>query len=156
MNEFTKVNIIEYLKNTYEPSDYKIARKIGKVKAREGVVGEKIATILKSGLIETYNSVHNDIYLDKNDMVITNPTSEEYVISYKNFLKSYKKLKGNTYVPKKNLKIIVELKNNVTFMAPWQELMKIKKGGFLVINNQDDIYGIAKEEFEETYIILKD
>ena len=33
--------------------------------------------------------------------------------------------------------------------------MNIKKGGYLVISNLNDIYGIQKEEFEETYEIIE-
>lgn len=36
-------------------------------------------------------------------------------------------------------------------MAPWGEKMNIEKGGYLVVNAPDDIYGIQLQEFNNTY-----
>ncbi len=46
---------------------------------------------------------------------------------------------------------VVELQENVRFQAPWGEEMRIRAGGVLVIKDSGDIYGIQREEFQDTY-----
>lgn len=161
--DFKQVNILDYLSSNFAKTDYikaydyKKAYKFKKVKAREGVVGQKVLTIMKNGLIETKNTVKLDKETKKPDYIITNLSGEEYVIPYKTFYKKYEQTpdKNSMYKPKPIKVTVVELKEDVSFIAPWGELMNIAKGGYLVVDNPDDIYGIQREEFFATYKICK-
>jgi len=153
--QFKNVNIVDYVKENYNKNDIIKAYKYKIVKARVGKVGEKIKTVMSNGLVETINTVKSDDKTGKNDWVITNVEGEQYVIPHKTFEKKYNQLPNNDgyYQPKGELVSVVKLKDNITFKASWKEDMKIEKGGFLVVSNPDDIYGIKKEAFFNTYKI---
>jgi hypothetical protein len=161
--EFKKVDIVDYVNNNFVKTDYikayhfKKAYKFKKVKARQGVIGEKVLTMMKNGLVETTNKVKVDKQTNKLDWIITNVSGEQYVIAYKTFYKKYEQTpdKNGFYKPKPIKVTVVELKENVSFMAPWGEFMHIANGGYLVVDNPNDIYGIQKEEFFNTYKIVQ-
>lgn len=158
MDDFKKINAaeyVEYLKNIGAPFDrfYKFA----KVLARQGVEGEEIKTIMANGLEETVNSVKVDAESGQPDWVIKNPGGEEYIITDKNFKKRYE-ITGeenseefSVYSSKRAEITAVQIKENVSFTAPWGSEMNIAAGGYLVVNNPTDIYGIQYEEFLQTY-----
>jgi hypothetical protein len=60
------------------------------------------------------------------------------------------------YQSKGNEQVFAVLDHDAEFLAPWGELQKIKKGGVINISSFDDVYGIGKKEFEETYVILEE
>ena len=47
------------------------------------------------------------------------------------------------------------LGESITFTAPWGEEMRIRAGGYLIISNPADVYGIAEDEFCKTYVKAK-
>jgi|LGVF01.2.fsa_nt_gb predicted hydrocarbon binding protein len=153
-DNFIQVDVFNYLTNNYKEVDFLVAIKVASVKAVKGKLGESVETVLQNGLRETINVVKQDANSNV-DVIITNMGEEKYVISYKKFIKNYKKVKENIYKPKTNYKVVLKLKDDISFVAPWKELMHISRGGFLVINNQDDIYGINESEFSSTYKIVK-
>lgn len=65
-------------------SEAPIYKKFGTVKARVGFVGEEIVTELADGSIETVNTV-----TEENQMVVTNPDGEKYIISAEKFNSRY-------------------------------------------------------------------
>lgn len=158
MDDFKKINAaeyVEYLKSIGAPFDrfYKFA----KVLARQGMEGEEIKTIMANGLEETVNSVKVDAESGQPDWVIKNPGGEEYIITDKNFKKRYE-ITGeenleefSVYSSKRAEITAVQIKENVSFTAPWGSEMNIAAGGYLVVNNPTDIYGIQYEEFLQTY-----
>ena len=130
----------------YEPHYY---AKRAWISARPGKVGEEIVTVMKDNHKETKNTVKNE-----GDMVVTNPSGEQYIIEAKTFAKKYEIDPHNPerYRPIGGLQEFMILKENVMFEAPWGEQMMIKKGGALNVTNMDDIYGIQQSEFLETYV----
>lgn len=60
-----------------------IFKKQGLVHARPAIPGEKITTILKTGAQETENIAK------KNEVIVTNPSGEQYIISMERFLNRY-------------------------------------------------------------------
>ena len=126
--------------------------KFARVRARQGVEGEEIVTIMQNGLVETKNVVTID-ETGKPGWVVTNPSGEQYIIPNKTFLKKYEIDEKNpeVYKPKGGVIIAVQINEDVSFTAPWGEEMNIKNGGYLVCSNLNDIYGIQEKEFNETY-----
>ena len=144
-----RTKIIEEIKNKpfhYEPHYY---AKRAWISARPGKVGEEIVTVMKDNHKETKNTVKNE-----GDMVVTNPSGEQYIIEAKTFAKKYEIDPHNPerYRPIGGLQEFMILKENVMFEAPWGEQMMIKKGGALNVTNMDEIYGIQQSEFNETYV----
>ncbi len=124
--------------------------KTARIQARVGIIGEIVTTVMKDGLKETQNQVK-----EKGDMVATNPGGEHYIIDAKTFAKKYELDPANKklYRPKGGAQKFLVVKEDVEFVAPWGEKMNIKAGGVLNITNLDDIYGIQKDEFEQTYAL---
>lgn len=158
--EFIEIkNIKEYLLNEYEkgllqPKEY---AKSARIKARKGIVGEKISTIISGGFHETDNIVTIDDKTGNPGWVVTGKNGEEYIVSDSIFCEKYEPVEGttDTYVPKGKPIIAVMLNENISFMAPWGEKTNIAAGGYIVISNGSDIYGVQKREFCETYVLTE-
>lgn len=144
-----KLYVIKMLKNGVQPQYYK---KFARVKAKQGVVGQEVVTIMKNGLIETRNIVT----LGEDNQpgwIITNPSGEQCIISNKKFIRKYELEVGpdGKHAPKGDAIAVVQVPEDITIITSWGEEQNIKAGGFLNISNIEDIYGIQKEEFFETY-----
>jgi len=155
---FENVNAQDYVESLID-SGKKLDsfQKYVNVHAEQGVVGEKVTTIMKDGLTETTNVVKQDAKNGKPDWIVTNPNGERYVVPDSKFTARYdvEKAQDGVYPPKFEPINAIEIDRNIEFTAHWGEKMKIKKGGFLVVNSPDDIYEIQKQEFYETYMSLE-
>jgi hypothetical protein len=63
---------------------------------------------------------------------------------------------GGFVPPKGSDQYFMQVQDGVTIQVPWGENgslipQTIKAGGYLNITDMDDVYGIAEEEFNETY-----
>lgn len=145
--ENMKEYVEEQLTNGVKPELY---AKTARVQARSGKAGEKIETKMKSGLKETDNTVKAD-----GDMVITNPDGEQYIVEKAKFEKRYEIDPENPkqFRPKGGAQEFIPVQEDIQFKAPWGEEMTILAGGVLNITGRDsgDIYGIQKDEFNNTY-----
>lgn len=48
--------------------------------------------------------------------------------------------------------IFAELRvDSISFFAPWGSVMNLPKGSFINLTDENDIYGIARQEFFDTY-----
>ena len=152
-------NIQEYIKtlleNGTEPHFYK---KYARVQAVKGVPGQSVTTVMKNGHVEVSGVV---VKVDENgeaDWLITNPDGEVYAIPHKKFVQRYETTPSadGKYVPKGAPIKAVQVKEDITIYVPWGEggaliPMNIIGGGYLVITDPKDIYGIQEEEFKNTY-----
>ncbi len=155
-NNFLEIeNIKKYVEKIVKekgiiPSKYVKATTI---KAVQGVVGEKISTIMSNGLHETDNIVTLDENTGNPGWIVTNATGEKYIISDSVFCSKYEPIVGSndTFKPKGKPILAIQINENISFTAPWGETQNIASGGYLVISNMNDIYGIQEEEFNKTY-----
>jgi hypothetical protein len=129
----------------YDFSGTPYYKKCAIVTARTAQAGEKIETIV-NGQRETVN-VAND-----GDYVVRNPGGEEYIVETPRFESRYTLIEGTAdqYLPTGAPVQVVELDENVQFVAPWGETQYILAGGYL-IHNGDEVYGIQRQEFLDTY-----
>lgn len=120
-------------------------KKCAIVGARQAVAGEEIETIV-DGLLETVN-VAND-----GDYVVRNPGGEEYIVEQARFESRYTLIEGETdqFLSTGEPVQAIELDQNVEFVAPWGATQYILAGGFLIFN-VDEVYGIQRQEFIDTY-----
>jgi len=152
---FDEVDIAEYVKMQTNvgwnvPMEaYKFAR----ISARKGILGEEIKTIMADGLEETVNTVQADPNNGELGWVVTNPGGEQYIVPDETFKKKYEVDPENPemYKPKGGPVMAMQIWDNISFKAPWGEMMNIRAGGYLIINSDTDIYGIQEEEFNNTY-----
>lgn len=153
MEEFKKIEdlkkyVYDCLINGAKPKKY---AKFGTIHAVQGKVGQEVKTVLKNGLTETVNVVKADENGNA-DWIVTNPSGEKYIVTNKNMNKRYESVdeEHNIYRPKLLVQEFIQANEDISFKVSWGE-MNLKKGGYLNITNENDIYGIAKEEFAETY-----
>lgn len=94
-----------------------IFKKQGLVKARPALPGEKIVTKLASGAEETVNTAGED------DLVMTNPSGEEYIISRQKFLGRYEETsESGVYSAKGYCRAIRNpFSKPIEIMAEWGE-----------------------------------
>ncbi|MGM9969237.1 MAG: hypothetical protein ACI35S_02455, partial [Anaeroplasma sp.] len=153
---FRKVeNIAEYVREGIKSGKLTIEEvaKFARIHARQGELGEEIVTIMANGLEETRNTVTLDEKTGEPGWVVTNPDGEEYIVSDSTFKKKYEIDPENPeqYKPKGGPVLSTQIDEDIEFEAPWGGAMDIEAGGSLILSGPDDIYGIQKEEFENTY-----
>ena len=153
---FKKVdNIAEYVREGIKSGRLTVdeVAKFARIHARQGTLGEEIVTKMANGLEETRNTVTADEKTGEPGWVVTNPDGEEYIVADSTFKKKYEIDPENPeqYKPKGGPVLSSPINEHIEFNAPWGETMKIEAGGSLILSGANDIYGIQKAEFENTY-----
>ncbi len=156
LKHFKKIdNISEYVREGIKSGRLTVdeVAKFARIHARQGTLGEEIITKMANGLEETRNTVTVDEKTGEPGWVVTNPDGEEYIVPDSTFKKKYEIDPENPaqYKPKGGPVLSSSINEHIEFNAPWGETMKIEAGGSLILNGPDDIYGIQKAEFENTY-----
>lgn len=111
-----------------------------------------------SGLLTTYVGDKKETRntAEKNDIIMSGPSGEQYIIQGKKFDKLYTGGVGNTVTPEQGPRTVARYKGDpMSFTAPWGEQMIIKPGDWLVKDGDRGYYRIAKKEFEQTYNVPK-
>lgn len=153
---FKKVeDVAEYVREGIESGELTIEEvaKFARIRARQGTIGEEVITKMANGLEETRNVVKADEKTGEPGWVVTNPDGEEYIVNDSTFKKKYELDPNNqeVYKPKGGPVLSTKIAEDLEFEAPWGEMMKIEAGGSLILGGANDIYGIQKAEFENTY-----
>ena len=89
-----------------------------------------------------------------NDIIISGPSRERYVIKAVKFPKLYTGKIGNDIIPEQSPRTVAHVENidyPITFKAPWGEDMILKQGDYLVKDGEQGYYRIAQHEYEQTY-----
>ncbi len=148
-------NISEYVKEGIKSGRLTVdeVAKFARIQARQGTLGEEIITKMANGLEETRNTVKEDEKTGEPGWIVTNPDGEEYIVEDSAFKKKYEIDPENPsqYKPKGGPVLSSKINEHIEFDAPWGETMKIEAGGSLILSGPEDIYGIQKAEFENTY-----
>lgn len=122
--------------------------KFARVQAVQAKGGETIETILADGTKETTNTA------ETGDWIVTNPGGEKYIVSAAKFPKKYEacpELGTNWYKPAGGVQKFIELAEDLKFVCSWNDEQFIAAGGFVNVTDLADIYGIARDEFFDTY-----
>lgn len=149
-------DIKEYVKQRLEKGE--IAEKYIKtmpIKARRGKIGEHIVTRMADNYVESEFYIKNS-----DDVVVTNPNGEQFVISNASFKERYIPDPENNenYLPLPLPQEMLPLFEDIEFVAPWGKVMHIRAGGMLNITKMEEnyIYGIQPTEFAQTYKKFED
>lgn len=122
--------------------------KFARIQAQCAEGGEVIETVLADGTKETTNVAN------AGDWIVTNPGGEKYVVPAAKFPKKYEpcpELGDGWYKPTGGVQKFLELTEDVSFICSWGEEQFIQAGGFINVTDLGDIYGIARQEFFDTY-----
>lgn len=143
----------EYVEQYWDDAEFFV--KDAEVQIRRAEPGEEVTTVTGEGHKETTNTA------EKGDYLVRNPDGEEYVITKEFYHENYERLAKEEpttekFIPHRSIKdavLCIQIDEDLSFEAPWGEKMRIKEGGYLVIQDleEGDIYGVQEEEFEETY-----
>lgn len=145
------VSQLEFLPTRKQALQYKFVKdgEPGKMPAMTYTVSTKeqpVVTITSDGK-ETQNVAA------QNDIIMSGPSKENYVVKAAKFPKLYQGEIGQTIIPEQGPRMVAEYtgKDQVTFTAPWGEQMVLKPGDYLVKDGDQGYYRIAKAEYEMTY-----
>ncbi len=152
----------KYLESIPEEKKF-TAYKSGSVEARQGVVGEKVKTVLKT-VIDGKKYILNEeenVVKERDggvDIVVTNISStsnEEYVVRRDKFLKTYEFPLENElgWIPVYDSRVLTEVDENVIIMTSWGAPTVCLKGSYIVTYNaeENDYNTLEKGAFESTY-----
>lgn len=156
------------LKEGFEPFTA-VKKDDARVVAREGIVGEEIVTFTKDGEGKWAETVHT-ITADEQgrpEWVITMADKEGNPIviddaghynTYTNTAEAFEKytpVKEGVYKQIQEERLFLEIDEDICITPSWGGEMNLPKGSMLNITNFDDIYGVAKHEFNLTYDIVE-
>ena len=88
-----------------------------------------------------------------NDIIMSGPSKERYVVKAAKFPKLYSGTIGGPVFPEQSPRQVALYsgKENVNFKASWGEDMILKPGDYLVKEAEGKYYRVAKHEYEITY-----
>lgn len=142
---------LEFLPTRKQAKQYKFVKdgKPGSMPAMSYTVASAetpVVTITSDGK-ETQNVAQ------PNDIIMSGPSKENYVLKAAKFPKLYQGEIGQTVVPEQGPRMVAVYtgKDVVSFTAPWGEAMILKPGDYLVKDGDQGYYRIAKVEYEQTY-----
>lgn len=130
-------------------------KKQGRVHARPAMLGEKIVTVLASGVEETANIAKTG------DWIIMNPSGEKYIVPEKKFLDRYEQTHEDGVFQAKGYCRAIKNPHNepIEIMAPWGTPMVGDEDCVIADvcdaegnNMRREPYLIEGKAFEETYI----
>lgn len=129
-------------------ANVKTYAKFARVQAEQATEETPIVTVLANGKQETTNVAKCG------DWIVTNPGGEKYVVGADKFSKKYEpasELGKGWYKPTGGVQKFLETAEDLSFVCSWGEEQSINAGGFINVTCLDDIYGIARQEFFDTY-----
>ena len=147
------------------------AEKSACIRIRKGEIGEKIQVYTSNGNLEaseTYHDTNNWIVtrvdLDGKTVIDKYNHDNTWQISDETLKKKYdfdNMTSDNIVKPKGGIQTFIQVDKDIAIMVPWGENgslipQVIDKNGYLNITKPEDIYGIAAEEFAETYAVKSD
>lgn len=151
-------DIKEYI-NTLVDYPHVKAMKSGMIDIRKIHEGQAVKTWTSDGNLETVNTAQGNEYIARKLNEDGTPAIDafghfnEWLISRETLDRKYTRVSENVYRPKGGVQIFVQIPEDIVFDVSWGT-QSIKAGGVLNITNEDDMYGIAEQEFNETYRIV--
>ncbi len=172
-NDYIKVEVEKYVKEGIEKGIMTPiqAEKFARIIARKGIVGEEV---ISWSVDENGNEIKekvDQVKLDENTnnpgwvvtkadengnvIVDNNGHKNEWIIDDTTFNKKYEVSEESIglFKPKGGVQVFVEIPDNI-ILNQWGSDMQIAKGGYINITNVDDMYGISKRDFDDTYKVV--
>jgi hypothetical protein len=173
MVDYPDIDTVKFIRDGLNNGTLKpfLASKKLSVMAKKGTVGlqfiswsedsngnpimEKVDTVEldpvthEPGWIITKLDINNKPIVDKHGHL------NQIIIADSVFKEKYTSFEGDIYKPTGEKQIFVELPVSVT-LTQNDESMDVSSGGYVNISDPDDMYGISKRDFMDTYEVLED
>ena len=152
--EYKKIDDIKKYVNSLLENGKQISLYIKKatISVRKANIGEEVITYIKDKETGKLIEETRQIIKDENIYVVTNVGGEVYAITLDTLNKNYYKgEKENEYIAKATPRKVIEIDENISFVAPWGEIMNLQAGAWLNVDDMTKIYGINPIEFYQTY-----
>lgn len=148
-----------------------LAEKMGKIKARPGIVGERVTSWSTDS--KGYEILEKEavVKLDENgtpgwvvtkiddncEVVIDqNGHSNQWIIEALIFKRKYEETDSpGIFKPAGGIQKFLKLLEAISIVQ-WQEEMNVDCGGYVNITDHEDMYVISCRDFEETYHVLEE
>ena len=173
MERFKKVEVASYVKQGLESGNLTPiqAEKFARIIARQGNIGEEVIpwSVDAEGkeVKEKTASVELDketnmpgwvvtkTHIEGNIIIDNNNHPNQWIIADSTFNKKYEVDPDNPslFRPTGGIQIFVQIPENI-ILFQWGSDMQIAAGGYINITNSEDMYGISKRDFEDTYAII--
>lgn len=170
MSDYKKVDILTYVRDGIKNGLMipKKAEKYKKIMAHQGKVGDVVISwsVDSNGneIKEKIAHVKLDkntnqpgwivVKLDSNDEVLidSNGHINSWIIDDSTFKEKYEKdlEEDDIYKPVSKSQTFVQIDEDI-ILNQWGMEMKIAKGGYINITDVDNMYGISKRDFDDTY-----
>lgn len=160
IQQFQNIDVKKYVEQLFNSGKKPfMAKKSANVIAVKADGGEKVDVYTKNGNLQSRQTAkQGDIILTRADqngkpVIDSNGHKNSWIVPYDKFSKKYdlkNPIKKGVYAPIGGPQKFIQIDKDISFNASWG-LQNIKAGGYLNISDQNDIYGIAKQEFEQTY-----
>lgn len=170
MENYIKVEVVNYVKQGIENGTMipRQATKFARIIARQGQVGETIISwsvdTQGNEIQEKVAQVQTDSQTNQPDWIVTKVDAQgnividnnghlnQWIMKDTTFKKKYEVDTENPilYRPKGGPQVFVQITDNI-ILNQWGSDMQIAAGGYINITNVDDMYGISKRDFEDTY-----
>ena len=141
---------LQWKQTTKQPKKYAFVNSTQNMPSMSYAVAKEqqpVVTITSDGK-ETQNVAQPE------DVIMSGPSKEQYVVKAEKFPKLYAGKIGETVTPEQSPRTVARVYNieqPITFKAPWGEDMVLKKGDYLVKDGEQGYYRIAQHEYEQTY-----
>lgn len=165
MEEYTKVDVNLYVKEGLEKGLLTPlqAEKFAKIIAKQSKGGETVISysvdkdgnpiIEKEAITKEGDYIATKASEDGKEVLDQHNNLNQWIIDEETFNKKYEMKKGNVFKPKGSKQLFVEIPNPI-ILNQWGSDMKIDAGGYINITNAEDMYGISKRDFEDTYKVV--
>lgn len=170
MENYTRIDIISYIKNGIENGTLipRKAKKFAKILAKQGVVGETVISWsvdeLGNEIKEKVDQVKVDELTNQPGWIVTKVDEQGNIIIDKNghpnqWIIDDSKFKAKyeidpeiptLYKAKGGVQIFVQINDNIIFKVGNSD-MKVAAFGYLNITDINNVYGISKRDFDDTY-----
>ncbi len=163
-SRFKKVNAAEYAqRQIMRGCELVKAEKTGYVIAREVMQQESFTVWTENGNVEGHETADIGEFIltraNKNGSPVIDKAghTNSWKVTREKFVAKYDAehpIADGVYKPAGGEQTFVKVTDDICFTAPWGEVQNIISGGYLNVTDPKDVYGIAAEEFAETYTIF--
>lgn len=170
MENYIKVDVTKYVKQGIENGTMKLlqAEEVSRIIVRQGIPGEtviswsvdvngnevkeKIAQVTIDELTQEAGWIATKVNENGEPIIDNNKHLNNWIIDDSTFKKKYEIDPENPNLCKSKgvSQTFVEIPDNI-ILNQWGEDMAIAAGGYINITNPNDMYGISKRDFEDTY-----
>jgi len=141
---------LQWKQTTKQPKKYAFANSTENMPAMSYAVAKEQQQVVTN----TADGKETQNVAQPEDVIMSGPSKEQYVVKVAKFPKLYTGKIGETVIPEQSPRTVARVDNieqPITFKAPWGEDMVLKKGDYLVKDGDQGYYRIAQLEYDQTY-----